>query len=61
MFQGLKPLAQSLGPFGTKTGTPVHIFEATPPFEDENDGEPPVANLQVRLIAQSGLNLIPLA
>jgi hypothetical protein len=41
MFQGLKPLAQSLGPFGTKTRTPVHIFEATPPFEDENDGEPP--------------------
>ena len=28
-FQGLKPLAESLGPFGTKTRTPVHIFDST--------------------------------
>jgi hypothetical protein len=27
--QGLKPLAESLGPFGTKTRTPVHIVDAT--------------------------------
>jgi hypothetical protein len=39
--QGLKPLAESFGPFGTKTRTPVHFFDSTadPPIEDEDDDE----------------------
>ena len=42
MFQGLKPLAHSLGPFGTKTRTPATL--STPHqnriFEHEDDQSP---------------------
>jgi hypothetical protein len=37
MLQGLHPLAESLGPFGTKKRTPVHAIESRSIIEDDDE------------------------